>query len=202
VLPDVGRAKEFNKTAFSLGLKEVSPVIEGPSAYYLLKLKERKEPAVPPLESVRSSIEKKLREDKAFEQARQRGKTLLEQLRKDKDIRKLAKDHGLSLGETGWFLRKTSEIPKVGALQEVKSGGIPISSEEPIPDRIYTQKASICLFAFKESQGADMERFEREKTQLLQQMLAEKKQKALLKFIDSLKGKAQIKMRSQMLEES
>lgn len=202
VLPDVGQVEEFNKTAFSLGTKEVSSAIEGPSAYYLLGLKERKEPLIPSLESVRPDIEKRLKDEKAFEQARQRGNMLLEQLKREKDIKKLAKDHGLSLGETGWFLRKASEIPKVGTLPEVKSGGIPISSEQPIPDRVYTQKTSIYLFAFKESQGADLERFEKDKAQLLQQMLMEKRQKALLKFIENLKAKAQIKVKSQTLEES
>jgi peptidyl-prolyl cis-trans isomerase D len=201
VLPEVGPVEEFNKTAFSLSVKEISPAIEGTHAYYLLRVRERKEPSIPPLDGVRSDLEKRLRETKAFEMATQRAGTLLGQLKKEKDIKKLAHEHGLLVEETGWFFRNASEIPKVGILQEAKPGGIPISLQQPIPDRAYTQKASVFLFAFKESQGPDMERFEKEKGRLQEQALTETRQRALQKFVDSLKAKAQIEIQAKILEE-
>lgn len=201
MLPEVGPVEEFNKTAFSLSVKEISPAIEGTHAYYLLRVRERKEPSIPPLDGVRSDLEKRLRETKAFEMATQRAGTLLGQLKKEKDIKKLAHEHGLLVEETGWFFRNASEIPKVGVLQEAKPGGIPISLQQPIPDRAYTQKASVYLFAFKESQGPDMERFEKEKGRLHEQALTETRQRALQKFVESLKAKARIEIQAKILEE-
>ena len=201
-LPEVGPVEEFNKTAFALALKEISPAIEGPNAYYLLRVKQRREPSIPSLENMRSEIEKRLKETKALELASQRANALLGQLRKEKDIKRLANEHRLAVDETGWFLRNATEIPKIGVLQEVKPGGIPVSLYQPVPDRIYGQKANLYLFAFKESQGADMERFEKEKSRLLAQALAEKKQRALQKFVDSLKAKARIVVNARFLEES
>lgn len=201
VLPEVGPVEEFNKTAFSLSVKEISPAIEGTHAYYLLRVRERKDPSIPPLDGVRSDLEKRLRETKAFEMATQRAGTLLGQLKKEKDIKKLAHEHGLLVEETGWFFRNASEIPKVGILQEAKPGGIPISLQQPIPDRAYTQKASVFLFAFKEGQGPDMERFEKEKGRLQEQALTETRQRALQKFVDSLKAKARIEIQAKILEE-
>ncbi len=202
VLPEVGAVEEFNKTAFSLALKELSPTIAGPKAYYLLRVRQRKEPSIPPLESVRPDIEKRLKEAKALELASQRANALLGELKKVKDIKKLAASHGLTAEETGWFVRSTPEIPKIGALQEVKPGGIPISQRQPVPDRIYSQKADFYLFAFKESQEADMERFEKEKDRLQAQALAEKKQRGLQKFVDSLKAKARVAVNPRFLEQS
>ncbi|TAJ86619.1 hypothetical protein EPO44_15955, partial [bacterium] len=202
VLPEVGAVEEFNKTAFSLALKELSPTIEGPKAYYLLRVRQRKEPSIPPLESVRPDIEKRLKEAKALELASQRANALLGELKKVKDIKKLAASHGLTAEETGWFVRSAPEIPKIGALQEVKPGGISISQRQPVPDRIYSQKANLYLFAFKESQEADMERFEKEKSQLLAQALAEKRQRVVQKFVDSLKAKARVAVNSRFLEQS
>lgn len=201
-LPEVGKVEEFNKIAFSLAFKEISPAIEGPNAYYLLRVKQRREASVPALEKVRPDVEKKLKETKAFELASQRANALLGQLKKEKDIKKLANEHGLAVDETGWFLRNAPEIPKIGVLQEVKPGGIAISPHQPVPDRIYSQKAALFLFAFQASQEADMERFEKEKSQLLAQALAEKKQKALQKFVDGLKAKARIVVNTRSLEES
>src|SRR5882724_5776929 len=202
VLPEVGQAPEFYKNALSLNPKDVSPVIEGPNAYYVLKIKQRSEPMVPPLDAVRSNIEKSLKESKAHEMLQQKGKSLLEQLKKEKDISKLAQQKGLKLDETGWFLRSAAQLPKVGELSELRSGGIELSAERPFPDKIYTQKDNAYIFAFKDSQGADMDRFDKDTEQLTKQALAESRQQVLQKFVESLKAKAQIQVHPNSLEES
>jgi peptidyl-prolyl cis-trans isomerase D len=202
VLPEVGQAPEFYKNALSLNPKDVSPVIEGPNAYYVLKIKQRSEPTVPPLDAVKSNIEKSLKESKAHEMLQQKGKSLLEQLKKEKDISKLAQQNGLKLDETGWFLRSAAQLPKVGELSELRSGGIELSAERPFPDKIYTQKDNAYIFAFKDSQGADMDRFDKDKEQLTKQALAESRQQVLQKFVENLKAKAQIQVHPNSLEES
>lgn len=202
VLPEVGPAPEFYKTALSMSPKSISPVIEGPKAYYILKLKQRSEPTVPPFDAVKSKIEKVLQESKASEMLQQRARSLLEELKKDKDINKLAQEHGLKVEDTGWFTRSAAQIPKVGELSKMTSGGIGLSAEKPFPDEIYTQKDNAYIFAFKNSQPADMERFEKEKTELTKQALAESRQQVLEKFIENLKAKAQIQVHLNFLEES
>ena len=202
VLPEVGQAPEFYKNALSLNPKDISPVIEGPNAYYVLKIKQRSEPTVPPFDAVRSNIEKSLKESKAHEMLQQKGKSLLEQLKKEKDISKLAQQNGLKLDETGWFLRSAAQLPKVGELSEMRSGGIELSAERPFPDKIYTQKDNAYIFAFKDSQGADMDRFDKDKEQLTKQALAESRQQVLQKFVENLKAKAQIQVHPNSLEES
>jgi len=200
-LPEVGPVQEFFKAAFSLGPEEISSAVAGSQAYYLLRGKEKREPSVPPLQALRAEIEKRLREARSFELASERANALLSQLKKDRDIKKLAHQHGLRLEETGWFPRSNPQIPKVGALQEIRPGGIPVSSLQAVSHRIYTEKGAAYLFAFKESRGADMEQFEKEKDRLEEQTLAEKKRRALQRFIDSLKAAARIEVKAQFLEE-
>lgn len=200
---EAGPLEEFNKAAFSLAFKEISRVIEGPTAYYLMRLKERKEPSIPPLERVRADIEKRLKATRAREMALQKGGALLEQLKKQKDIKKLASRHGLKLEETGWFVRGNSQIPKVGLLEEVQPGGIPISAYQPVADRLYSTKSALYVFAFKDRQSADMELFEKENKRLEAQMLNEKRERALQKYIENLKAKARIEVKAPfLLEES
>jgi peptidyl-prolyl cis-trans isomerase D len=69
MLPEIGQAPEFYKTALSLNPKAISPVIEGTNAYYVLKLKQRTEAAVPSLDTLRPKIEKNLTESKAQDMA-------------------------------------------------------------------------------------------------------------------------------------
>jgi peptidyl-prolyl cis-trans isomerase D len=201
VLPEIGPTPEFYKTALSLGAKEVSSVIEGPNAYYILKVKERKEAFVPPLEAVRGKIEKDLKESKAYEMAVQKANDLLDQLKKEPNLAKLARENKLKLEETGWFARNAQQLPKVGELQNLTVGSLAVSARKPIPDKIFTQADAAFVFAFKDAQNADMAQFEKDKSQLMQQALAETRQRILLKFKDELKAKAKIEVHSGPLEE-
>jgi peptidyl-prolyl cis-trans isomerase D len=201
MLPEIGQAPEFYKTALSLSPKAISPVIEGTNAYYVLKIKERTEAAVPSLDTVRPKIEKNLTESKANNMALEKAKSLLEQLKKEKDIAKVAQQNGLKVEETGWFLRNAAQLPKIGELGEAKAGGIALSAQKPFPDKAYAQKDAAYILAFKASQGADMEQFDKEKEQLRNQALGESRQQVMQRFVENLKGKAEIKIHPGALEE-
>lgn len=201
VLPEIGQNPEFYRNALELRGNEVSPVIEGNTAYYLLRLKQRIEPTIPPLEAVKADIEKRLKESKARELMLAKANGLLEQLRKEKDIVKVAKQNGLKLEETGWFLRNAPQLPKIGEVPELQTTGIRVTKQNPIAERVYTEKDAAYLFALKDIQAADMKRFEKEKNSLMKQALAESRQRMLGKFMEGLKSKAQIQVRSEALEE-
>jgi peptidyl-prolyl cis-trans isomerase D len=201
VLPEIGPTQDFYKTALALKAKEVSSVIEGPNAYYVLKAKERTEAVVPPLDAVRGKIEKGLKESKAYEMSVQQANDSLDQVKKEPNLAKLARDKKLKLEETGWFARNTQQLPKVGELQNLTAGSLALSARKPIPDRIFTQADAAFVFAFKEAQPADIAQFEKDKSQLMQQALAEARQRILLKFKDELKAKAKIEINSGPLEE-
>ena len=201
VLPEIGPTQDFYKTALALKAKEVSSVIEGPNAYYVLRAKERTEAVVPPLDAVRGKIEKGLKESKAYEMSVQQANDSLDQVKKEPNLAKLARDKKLKLEETGWFARNTQQLPKVGELQNLTAGSLALSARKPIPDRIFTQADAAFVFAFKEAQPADMAQFEKDKSQLMQQALAEARQRILLKFKDELKAKAKIEINSGPLEE-
>ncbi len=201
-LPEIGENQEFYKNAFALSGKETSPLIEGRNAYYMLRLKERKAPAVPPLESARAKIEQAIREAKGYELALQKGNALLAQLKKEKDLSRVAQANNVKLDETGFFPRSAPELPKIGELAELRGGPLALSAQKPLPERVYTQKDAVFVIAFKDSQPADMEQFEKDKAGLMKQALAEIRQRTLVKFLDSLKAKAEIKFNNSFLEES
>ena len=202
IVPEIGENQEFYKNAFALGSNETSPIVEGKDAYYILRLKQRKEAAVPPLETVKNQIEQRLRASKAYESAVARGNLLLEQLKKEKDLAKVAQANNFKVEETGWFARTAPQLPKVGELAELRAGPITLSEQKPIADALYTQPDALYVLAFKGSRGADMERFEKDKESIKKQALAESRQRALMKFMEGLKNKAQIRLNTAFLEES
>lgn len=201
-LPEIGPAQDFYKTAFSLAPKELGPVVEGTNAYHLLRIKDKKEPTIPPLESVRPVVEKSLKESKAFAALTRKAGELLAQLKKLKDIKALAKEHDLIVEETGWFVRSAAQFPKIGALQETAPREIALSSHKPFADQVFTQKNAAYLLAFKESRPADLASFDQEKERMMREALNESQQRAMQKFIESLKAKAEIQIQAQALEVS
>jgi peptidyl-prolyl cis-trans isomerase D len=193
VLPEIGDNPEFYKNAFALDAKSLSPVVDGGAAYYLLRLKDKKQAGVAPLEEVRQKVEKNLIESKAQDLLAEKANALFEQLGKEKNIARVAEQNNLKLDETGLFTRSTPQLPKIGDLPEL-ARGIPLSAQSPIPDKIYRQKDAAYLIAFKASEPADMQRFEQEKDALAKQARFAAQQRVLKKFIDGLKEKADIKV--------
>ena len=201
-LPEVGNAEEFYDKAFSLPVKEISAPIAGPEAYYLMRVSQRKEPSVPSFDAVSPRVEADLKSKKASELARHKANDLLIQLKKEKDFARFTGQQGLNVEETGWFPRNSPQIPRVGALQDLKPGGVLVSRYQPVADRVYTQGDAAYLFYLKGSKEADMESFGKDKDRLRAQMLSQKQSNAVQKFIDSLKARARIKFHSTELEAS
>jgi len=201
VLPEFGGNQDIYKAALSLNGKDVSPVLEGPNAYLLLRNKQRKEPSIPPLEAVRPTIEKRLIESKAYEIAQQKANAALEELKKDKDIAKVAEKNKLKVEETGFFQRNSPQVPKLGETPELKTAATAVSSQKPIAEKVFTQKDSVYIFAFKAMEPADMEQFAKEKDALEKQALGETRQRVMQKFIEGLKEKGKVKLHPDALGE-
>jgi peptidyl-prolyl cis-trans isomerase D len=202
ILPEFGQNQEIYKIAFGLGAKDISQIVEVNNAYVFLRLKQRKEPVVPTLESVKDQVEKGAQEAKAYELMLQKGNGLLDQLKKEKDLAKLAAANNLKVEETGWFQRSAPQLPKIGDLAELRGGGLSLSAKNPVADKLYTQKDAAYILAFKESQPADMEQFEKERVLLKKQAIVENRQRALAKYLESLKAKAKITFNNDFLEAS
>lgn len=201
MLPELGTNQDLYKTALALTGKDVSPASEGPSSYLLLRMKQRKEPSIPPLDAVRPTIEKGLVESKAYEIAQQKANAALEQLKKEKDIAKVAEKSGLKVDETGWFQRTAQQIPKLTDLPELKNAAMAVSAQKPIAEKVFAKKDSAYIFVFKESQAADMEQFAKTKDALTKQAEAEARQKVIQKFAEALKAKGKVQVHSEALGE-
>lgn len=202
VLTEIGPNQEFYKAAFALTGKALSPIIEGNESYYLLRLKQRQEAAVPPFEKVKEQVEKNLRDNRARDLLLQKANAMLDQLKKEKDIEKLAASNNLKVDETGWFTRTAPQVPKIGELPELRSAVWNFSSRSKIAQRVYHQGEAAYIFAFKESQSADMSQFDKERDALKKEAVAEGKQWVLQKFVQGLKQKAKIEVKSEFLEET
>ncbi|HEY6838539.1 MAG TPA: SurA N-terminal domain-containing protein, partial [Geobacteraceae bacterium] len=100
------------KRAFALKQGELGGPVETPKGIYILKVKERKAAAVPPLAQIKAQVEARAVDDKAKELAKKKAEEALTLLAKA--------DSGLKTQETTPFgYSAKGEIPKIGTSDEI-----------------------------------------------------------------------------------
>ena len=143
-----------------------------------------------------------VKENKAMKMATEKAAALLTELKEKKDIKQLAKKQDLPVEETGLFFRTTTWFPKIGVLDGIPSGGLPLSPQVPIADEVYKGRDSVYILAFKDKQPADMKNFDNQKESLLEAALKARQERALVQFVEGLKSRARIKVETQSISSS
>ncbi|QPJ60495.1 MAG: hypothetical protein G3M70_00755 [Candidatus Nitronauta litoralis] len=118
-VPQIGIVPDFFNLAFTLRDNELSELLNTPEASFLLKVIERQAPKEPKLEDVREEVVEKLMAKKTKDATKARFKELAAQLKKSKDLEKVAKELELEVQETPFF-SLTDSIPGIGNIQPIK----------------------------------------------------------------------------------
>ena len=187
-------APEVVKRAFALKEGEMGGPVESVKGVYLLKLKERKAAAVPPLAQIKAQVESRAIEDRSKDLAKKKAEEALGLLAKA--------DSGLKPQETGPFgFSDKGGIPKIGTSTEIMEAAFNLTAAAPLPktpfkvgDRWYAMK-------LKNRIAADTADFQKSKEQIKQSLLPKKQQDALDAWLKDLKAKAKIEINSAILAE-
>jgi peptidyl-prolyl cis-trans isomerase D len=84
---------------------EVSPVFETPTAYYMVELVSKTEGGIPPVKSVASAIEQRLKLDKKIEAAKPLGRKVVEAVRGGQSLEDAARAANFPVANAGPFTR-------------------------------------------------------------------------------------------------
>lgn len=193
--PGIGGVDEaFNQAAFSMEPGTLSEVVKGRRAFYVLKVTERKEPAVPPFEDVASEVRKDFVKQESIALARKRAEEVLEEARKGKDLFALAKTEGIESFETDWFNRMAAFIPGLGASEELKEAAFALTEANPLPPRPIEIAGKFYVVAFKDHAEPRREEFEANKVTLRQEEERKKQEEAYRAWLARLRTGVEIKI--------
>lgn len=194
--PPVALAGEAEVVKRSFGLKqgELGGPVETRKGIYILKVRERKPSAVPPLTLIRSQVEQGALAVKARELARQKA---------DQAFAGLAKGStGLKLQETGSFKYSAKgDIPKIGVSPEITEAAFTLTAAAPVAKKSF--QIGDRWFAIKLAKRTELNKdaFTKEKDLIKQTQLPKKQQEALTTWLKSLKEKAKIEINPALLAE-
>jgi peptidyl-prolyl cis-trans isomerase D len=199
-IPDIGKNPLFYSSASSLRLGEISPVVNIPPDFYILKLLSKKDSRVPPLNEVKEEVTRRVVEIKAEEKARQVAEELLNQIRMGKNIREVAREKGYPAEETGFFTRAAGVVPKIGPAREWMGILASLTDKNPVPKEIIHTNDGYFVVRLSGYEPADQSKFQSVKKNLEKQLSSRKQQEALQNWLDQLRSKAKIDKNKDILK--
>jgi peptidyl-prolyl cis-trans isomerase D len=183
---------EVVKKAFSLKQGEIGGPLETAKGIYLVKLKEKKPAAVPPLAEIRAKVEKLAGDAKAQELAKKKAEDALAAMAKG--------TAGLKLQDTGPFgFSDKSVVPRIGASQAIMDAAFTLTTAAPVAKVPYLQDNRWYAIRLKNRIAADKAEFEKMKEQIRQSMLPKKQKDVVDAWLVELRKKAKIEKNESLL---
>jgi peptidyl-prolyl cis-trans isomerase D len=199
-IPDIGKNPLFYSSAFSLKLGEISPVVDIPPNFYLLKSVNKKDSRIPTLEEVKEDVTRKVVGVKAEEKARQVAEELLNQVRAGKNIREVAREKGYPVEETGFLTRTAGVVPKIGPAREFMGILASMTEKNPVPKEIIRTKDGYFVVRLAAHEPADQSKFQSAKKNLEKRLTYQKQEEAYQNWLDQLEKKAKIDKNKDILK--
>lgn len=198
-IPEIGRNPSFYNSAFSLKLGEISPVVNIPPNFYILKLIDKKESRIPSFEEVREQVHQKLAAKKMEEKARQTSEEILQQLKSGKTLQEILKGKGYAIEETGFFNRAAGVIPKIGPAGEWMGSLSSLTEKQPLPKEPFKTKEGYFVVKLLNVEPADQNKFESVKKNLEKRLTYMKQEEFFKNWLQHLRSKAKIEINKEVL---
>jgi peptidyl-prolyl cis-trans isomerase D len=178
---------EVVKRAFATKVDELGGPVETSKGIYILKVKERKPAAVPPLDRIRSQVEQAARADKARELAAKKAEQAVADLTKG--------NSSLKLKDTGSFgYSPKGDIPGLGTSPEIMTAAFTLTTTAPVAKKAFQVGDRWYVIKLKSRTELNKENFAKEKEQIRQSLLPRKQQEVMDAWMKELRAKAKIEI--------
>jgi len=198
-IPEIGRDPSFQSSAFSLKTGEISSVVAIPPNFYILKLVDKKESRIPPLEEVKEEVIRKVSGKKMEEKARQTAEEILNQLKAGGEMRKTVEGKNYSIEETGLFVRAGGVIPKIGPVGEWMASLASLTEKKPLPKEPLKTKEGYFIVRLLASEPANQKNFESIKKNLEKRLIYQKQEEFFRNWLQHLRTKAKVEINKDVL---
>jgi len=197
VIPNIGWNPEIQKVAFGLKINQVgsliSPEEAGSEANYIIRLKEREESKIPPLEEVKKQVENKIKENKASETAKETAEKyremIMQKMESGLSFKEAAKSAGLRPKESEYVTR-LDYIKDIGPAEDIKEV---FDYEVGDMSPVLTTKRVSCIVELTDFEPIEESDFEEGKEEFRKKLTGLRKSQILNKWLADLKQKANLK---------
>jgi parvulin-like peptidyl-prolyl isomerase len=195
-IPGIGWAPEVMNLISKLKVGQFSPPVQTDKNYYILRLKERKEPYIPDFETIKDKVRAEFIKNKSSQLAKERIASCLKKLKeayalspKTADFNTYAREFGLKAGSTKEF-KFGSYIEGIGASDNFWLAAEGLKENEF--SSIIETSSGFYIIKVKAKAPIDYKNFETKKEEFTQQLLLQKQQEYFSNFVQELIKKAQL----------
>jgi peptidyl-prolyl cis-trans isomerase D len=195
----VNPSAKFSQAAFQLPAGEVSDILDFGDGFYLLQVAETRPARVQDLAQVEDRVKTEVARDKQIEQSRKDAEALLAELRNGVALDQAAKKFGVA-PQASELLKREESIPVLGNEPEVMRTAFNLSEREPLPKEAIRTPKGFCAIRLTTRQSPPTEGFEKEKAQISERLIQQKKSAAWQAWLEQLRKQGQIERRQEFLE--
>ncbi|MDD5079894.1 MAG: peptidylprolyl isomerase [Candidatus Omnitrophica bacterium] len=186
-IPGIGWLQEVSEQLPSLKIGQTIPAVELDKRYYLMRLKERKDPYIPEFEAIKEKVKTAVIKTKSKDIAREKAKVCMEKLQaayqanpKTADFEKISKELQLTINSTDLF-KDNSYINTIGASDDFFKAAYDLKTEQPAGP--IETNSGIYIIKLKEKIGIDEKKYSEEKAVFSQKAVQQKKDDAFSTFL-------------------
>lgn len=191
-IPGIGWSPQILSLLPKLKPGQLLPAIHMDKNYFIMRLKDKKEPHVPEFADIKTKAREVYIKKKGREIAKAKIEDCLKKLNaapKTVDFSKYAKELGLKSGSTEMF-KYNSYIEGIGASDKLWMAAYNLKDDSI--SNIIDMEGGFYIIKVKSLTPIDKNKFESEKKDFAQKLLQQKKQEYFIKYVEELKRKAQI----------
>ena len=189
----------FANAAFQVKEMDISEIQEYGDGFYILQPIERREPQIPEFESVVEQVKLDLVKQRQKEKARQEAQQFLEALKGGQTLAAEAERLGLKVESSGYFNRNAS-IPKIGYNPDISKASFSLSADSRLPGQTYSVGDNHYVIQFAARKEPTTEEFEKEKEQVRDQLLQQKRFKTMETWIAEKRKNSEILVEESYLQ--
>ncbi|MBI3785045.1 MAG: SurA N-terminal domain-containing protein [Deltaproteobacteria bacterium] len=195
----LGGSVPLASAARSVEAGALGPVVDSPNGFVVFRLLEKIPSRQQELSEVHDYVLAQTRLDLAKPVARQKAEAFLVEAQKS-GIDNAAKAAGLTINETGGFLRVGTFMPGIGNNGELKKLAFDLTPDKPVAPGVY-QGTDLVVVELKDHSKTDDAQFQQQKDTLVRQIEQRRKNQVMEDFVNYLKARAQIHLNSKYLAE-
>ena len=191
----ITQATQFAQAAFQLSAGDISDIQDLGDGYYLLQLVEMRPARIPELAAVEGDVKRDLIKEKQAEMAKKEAQGLLQDVQSGTALEQAAQQIGAER-RTSDFLKRTDSIAGFGYEPEMVRMAFELSDQKPLPSEPVRTSKGYAVIRFVERKAPSPEGLEKERAQIRQRLLQQKKFKTWEAWMDRLRQQGEIVRRT------
>jgi peptidyl-prolyl cis-trans isomerase D len=198
--PDKGikNHKKFASAAFNLSAMEISDIQDLGDGYYILQVIEKNPGEIPGLKDVEEKVRAALIKEKQDEKANTDANEFLSGLKKGKLMSAQIAKCDLKLNSTGFF-KRNEPVPDIGLERGIIEAAFKLSNKIKLPEKIIKGGKGYYVISFKERKEAAPEGFVKEKANIKEGLLRQKRIKTFDEWLTQIRNKSNISIEKDFL---